>query len=179
MSYTEYKDLFEKAQKNPNAKYKCVVFDLVGSKKMSEKERYLAQVKSIHTFNDLAKQLRLLQFIIEEKLLVNEEPVSLVKNITEPKNNLMPFLSNPAILNGDCFVFYLQNNTIGMDDIKKMFMYAAEKCNNEYAYNISSGQFETLDVNERNEKYWIGYVAQQLESQKHEKIQYDQNKMTM
>ena len=179
MSYTEYKDLFEKAQKNPNAKYKCVIFDLVGSKQMSASERYEAQVKSIDTFNDLLKQLKNLQFFVEEKLLVNEGPVCLVKNIADPKDNLKPFLSNPAILRGDCFVFYLQNNTVEMDDIKKMFKYSAEKFNNTFAYHICSGQFETLDVNERNEKYWIGYVSEQLENQKQEKIQYKQNEMTM
>lgn len=178
MSYTEYYDLFVNAQQNKDAKYKCFVFDLVGSKTMSEIERYDAQVKSIHTLNALAQDLKFLGLKLGKRILLDEGPVSHVVNVANPKNKLFAFLNNPAIVNGDCFVLYC-NNCIKTEDIKKIFLKECKNNNNQYEYNFVEGNFETLDVNERDKKYWIGYVAQQLSNFKQEKIQFKNEEMTM
>ena len=172
MSYTEYKDLFLKAQQNKNAEYKAVVFDLVGSKKMSKEERYDAQVKSIKTFNYMLRDLWAVERIVGQKILLNEKPVKIVNNIAKPNNEQFAYLSNPTILCGDCFVFYFKNDLIEAEDVKKLFMESAEKVKNTYAYNFAEGNFETLDINEQGKKYWIGHVAQQLSNNKTEKIQF-------
>lgn len=182
MSYTEYLDLFKKAQKNENAEYKAVVFDLADSKKMSDQERYDAQLKSIKTFNNMLRDLWAIEKIIGTKLLLNEKPVKQVNNIAKPNNPQFAYLSNPTILNGDSFVFYFKNDIIELDDIKNLFLQNAERTKNTYCYHIAEGKFETLDINEQGKKYWIGHVAQQLSNLKTDKIQYkkeEQEEMTM
>ena len=178
MSYTEYYDLFVNAQQNKDAKYKCFVFDLVGSKTMDKNQRYDAQVKSIHTLNALAKDLKFLETKLGKKILVDENPVRYAVNIASPKDKLFAFLSNPAIVNGDCFVLYCHNG-IKTEDIKKLFLKECKKVGNQFAYNFVEGNFETLDVNEKDKKYWVGYVAQQLSNIKQEKIQFKNEEMTM
>lgn len=178
MSYTEYYDLFKKAQQNKDAKYKCFVFDLVGSKTMDENKRYDAQVKSIHTLNALAKDLKMLEFQHNKKIVLNEPPIFISNNVASPKNKLLAFLSNPTIINGDCFVVYCYND-IDAKVVKELFLKECKNNNNEYAYNFAEGNFETLDIEERNKKYWVGYVAQQLSTIKQEKIQFKNQEMTM
>ena len=179
MSYTEFKKLYLKAQKNKNAKYQCVVFDLVGSKKMTELERFDAQVKSIKTFNEMLKQLKVAEFLASKPILLDKKPVSVVKDISKPKNNILMYLNNPVILNGDCFVFYLYNNAISINELKSLFYLSAEKTGNKYEYNFAQANFETLDATKQNKKYWIGHVAQQLSNSKQQQIKNQEKEMTM
>ena len=66
------------------------------------------------------------------------------------------------------------------DNIKHTFWCVfLKKTGNKFAYNFVEGNFETLDVNQKDKKYWVGYIAQQLSNFKQEKIQFKNEEMTM
>ena len=177
MSYSEYADLFKSAQQNKNAKYKCFVFDLKNSRQLNDEIRYEAQIKSILTFNAMTKDLKELEIELGKKILIDEYPVTFSEEIANNKNTYA-FLNNPTILNGDCFAFYCYNN-VSAKDIKSLFLEQCKKNENEFVYNFSEGNFETLHIKEKNTKLWIGYIAQFLSYIKTDIIQYKNEEKIM
>ena len=125
------------------------------------------------------KGIKQAEFLYDTTILLNKKPVSVTADISKQKNKMLIYLNNPVILNGDCFVFYLFNNTLNEAEIKSLFYQSADKNNNNYAYNFAQANFETLDATKQDKKYWIGHVAQQLSYAKQDKVQVKQEEMTM
>ena len=158
MSYTEYKEEFEKAQKNKNAPYKMFVFDLHGSKKMSENKRYKSQIKSIKTLQLLAKKLQEIETKTNKKILLYDENVKLNIDLSLPNPNT----TNPCVCGGDAFVISILADAISEEDIIKLFLQCAKELKNKYTYNLSIGKFETTDYILATEKCYIGYCLAEL-----------------
>lgn len=166
MSYEEYNDLFLKAQKNKNAKYIAFVFDIKSSKLMDNLTRLNAQLKTFDTIDLMIEKLNKLEEKENRKILIDETPVQKIDNILNLKNNTFSFLNNPCVISGDSFAFYCYNNSIEIEQFKEIFLKAAKICKNTTKYHFSYGNFETLNYNESNEKYYIGYIVDKLSKEK-------------
>ena len=159
MSYDEYKDLFDKAQQK-DTKYVAFVFDIKGSKKLPDKERYIAQIKTYETINLLTKKLKMIEKVYNKQILIEDPLLPIIDDIKKrPKHTI---LSNPCFINGDCFAFFCYNHSISTDLFKGLFNLCAEQVDNKYAYHFATGKFETLDYGKGSKEYYAGYIIQQL-----------------
>lgn len=158
MSYEEFKSEFNSAQKNSDAPYRMFVFDIKNSRKMSDKVRYDAQVKSIQTMNSLAKRLQEIEEKIGKKILFCDERVKL--NIDFTLSN--PNLTNPCVNCGDSFAISIFNGICSDKEMLDLFLESAEKVGNLFPYNVSMGNFETTDYSIAARKCYIGYCLAEL-----------------
>ena len=158
MSYEEYRNEFKIAQKNIDAPYKMFVFDLKGSKKMDDYTRYDAQKKSIKTLKMLAKALYDIEAKTGKRILLCDERVNL--NLDFSLSN--PNTSNPCVNAGDSFAISIFNGTCSDKQIIDLFVDIAKKIENNYAYYVSIGNFETTNYVLANKKCYIGYCMAEL-----------------
>ena len=160
MSYDEYSDLFDKAQKN-DTKYVAFVFDIKGSKKMSDDDRYIAQIKTFETIDLMTKKLKLLEKAYNRQILVRDDKLLPVLDSIR-KNTGETVMTNPAFKMGDCFAFFCYNHSISEDLFKKLFIRCTKEVDNKCPYHFACGKFETLDYAEGGGRYYIGYIMEQL-----------------
>lgn len=166
MSYFEYDDLYLKAQQNKNAKYIAFCFDIRNSKLMGSNERLTAQIKSFETIDLVIQCLNQLEEKENKKILLDEKPVQKLNNILKTKDKTYSYLNNPCVLFGDSFVFYCYNNSITPDDFLKIFQACCNEARNKTKYHFNLGVFETLNYNEANNEYYIGYLVEKIAKEK-------------
>ena len=161
MSYEEYNDLYLKAQRS-DAKFIAFVLDIKESREMDNKTRYNAQIKTFETLNLLIESINLLEQKNNVKILVNDLPVKRVKKITEVNSSGFAYLNNPCVVFGDSFAFYCYNNALEEKQFRALLKNCAKVCNNETQYHFNSAKFETLNYEEGNNKYYLGYAIEKL-----------------
>ncbi|MBE5745937.1 MAG: hypothetical protein E7359_01430 [Clostridiales bacterium] len=166
MSYFEYDDLYLKAQQNKNAKYIAFCFDISNSKLMESRERLTAQIKSFETIDLVIKCLNKLEDKENKKILLDEKPVQKVESIIKTKDKTFSYLNNPCVLFGDSFVFYCYNKSISPEDFLKIFQACCNQARNKTKYHFNLGHFETLNYEDANKQYYIGYIAEKIAKEK-------------
>ena len=171
MSYEEYRDLFVKAQNNNSAPYKCFSFDMKNSKTMNSDERYLAQIATFNTINNLTKKLLDIETQNKNKILLTNNEIKIVKNIPIRNNINTIYYSNPCFTAGDSFHFYTYNNSISDEEFLNLFIEALKEENNYHTYHFASGNFETTNYSEANKKYYVGYIIAELTNNKNNRKQ--------
>ena len=168
MSYSEYNDLYAKAQKNSKAPYVCFSLDLVGSKKLTGKQSVFHYTAMLKTMKDIVALIKRIEQKSNTKILLSDENVSIYPEIVN--RNFYRFLCNPCIICGDCYLFYAYNNSIKEKDFIKLFLHCAKANHLYYDYHFQSAKFETTKVQESHSKYYIGDCAGYLEHNKSDKI---------
>ncbi len=168
MSYSEYNDLYKKAQKNKNAPYVCFSFDLAGSKKLNSEQFAFQQEAMIQTMKDMVTLIKHLEQKNNTKILLSDENVKICPEITS--KNFFVFLNNPCTTSGDFHAFYVYNNSIKEKDFLKLFLHCAKANNLYYNYHFQSANFETTKIQESHSKYYIGDCIGYLNYNKNDKI---------
>ena len=163
MSYDEYKEEFERAQKNSDAPYRMFAFDLKGSKKMDDFTRYDAQIKSLKTIILLAKKLQEIEKTTKKAIVFHDERVKLNVDFKLTNN---PNLTNPCVNCGDTFAIAIFNGIYSDKEIFDLFLECAKNTGNFYTYNVAVGNFETTDYGLATKKCWNGYCLAELTDNK-------------
>lgn len=138
MSYVEYKDMFDKAQKH--GKYQMFIIDLANSKKLSTEDLKDAEITMREKFDKIANY-------IEKKygiLHINNHPL---------------FNNNKYFVLGDLCGICVESGSSKMIEkiIKKEFK------NFDYKYHFETGFYDTDDWAKGNTLYYFGYCIQELE----------------
>ncbi|MFW6008814.1 MAG: hypothetical protein ACOCP8_06070 [archaeon] len=168
MSYTEYKDLYKRAQKSDNSKYKLFYFDGMNHRisTYGNWEKY---------FNDLIK----IRDDITEKLLEKEEKentkiidrdpdtIFLKRNKDMPKGNISSDNLNPFVGRGDEIYISIYNNSIEDKEMIDLFCKVLKKNNFHYDFHFASAKYETDKGSERVNKFYKGYCIAFLDDKAH------------
>lgn len=160
MAYEEYRDLFIKAQKNPDAPYKCFSFDFKNSTTLNN---YEVRELTFNTINTLTQKLLKLEKEQSRKILLIDSNIKIAKIIPNDmyKNNMI-YHSNPCFTSGDSFHYYTYNNSITEEEFISLFKESLLENSNHFIYHFASGKFETTNSGERNKKYYVGYIICEL-----------------
>jgi len=154
MAYEEYLDLFYNAQKH-ECPYRAFMFDVVNSK--NEKGYYNNRSSYFKLIFSVIKEIKVLEIKENKKILLDDE-----NNIFFTKNKGDQNLSNPMLL-GDMVCFFVKENSISTEQMKKIFSRCMEKENINYNFHFATGAYETNIYAEGSTKLFKGYTAQILE----------------
>lgn len=171
MSTFEYNDLFLLAQ--DIGKYHVFTFDIVGSKKMDNKTRYDAQIKSLKLINGIYNVLSELQEKLKRKILVFEKGfVSL--------DNPLPYefgIKQEPFVIGDVYGFTIYRDSLDKDIILSIYEYFKESLNIDFDYHLADGYYETNDYAEGGTKYFRGYCIDLLSNYHKENVKEDLSRL--
>ena len=174
MSYTEYKDLFEKAQ--INGQYHLFVYDIIRSRKGITQEERGRIVKLIFQVYEKIEELEEREHrsilhrnknLVQGKLKVEKtengevykfDYTGLQKDIME-----RPDLLEPFYLAGDLYGFTIERGTLTEEQIDQIFEQGKKKLNIAQKFHKANGYYETDEYEKGNELYFRGYCIQQLE----------------
>ncbi len=168
MSYSEYNDLYKKAQKNKNAPYVCLSLDLVGSKKLDAKQALFFRYAMIETMKDMITMIKHLEQKNNTKILVSDENIEICPDTI--CRNFFAFLNNPCTVFGDFRAFYVYKNSIKEEDFIKIFLHCAKANNLYFSFHFQSANFETTNIKESHSKYYVGDCIGFLNQNKADKI---------
>lgn len=158
MSYTEYKDLFHKAQNQ--GRYHMFVFDIKNSRSYWKNTGELAFVEQI------SKELILKIYKRLEKLQNERNKIILHKNkVFINIDDLHPFGAShrEPFQFGDMFGFTVIRDSIDKEEIYQIFEEEKTKRNIYWDFHMMDGYYETDNYGEGFDKYYRGYCMQQLE----------------
>lgn len=155
MSTSEYNDLFLKCQST--GMYHVFCFDLVGSKKLTD--------KGINYSIDLFKLITLVYNKIHLKEL-NDNKKILVYNdnyvfLGEKVKYGFGFKEEPFIY-GDLVGFTVYRDSISREEVMEIFNECKDIIGIDFEFHIADGFYETDDWCEANEKYFRGHCIDLL-----------------
>jgi len=156
MSTFEYNDLFIKAQEIGN--YHVFVFDIVDSKKMNNKERYIAQQKMINLMLKIYNSIKKIEQNQNKKILVFEEDFIFWN---QGKLNGFGFKYEP-FLHGDMFGFTIYRDSLSKDIVYDLFKKYKKELDIDFYFHTCDGYYETNDYGKGNELYFRGYCIDTL-----------------
>lgn len=152
MSYTEYFDLFNKAQKK-ECPYRAFTFDIKNSKTNGY------DVFKFHNLISLLyKKLENYENQTNKKVVLNNKFNNL--NIYRKDSNNL--LNNPMIL-GDMFTVFVHNGSISESKMIELFVMCLNELNIDYKFHFMTGKYETDHYELGNKKLYKGYVPAILE----------------
>lgn len=147
MSWFEYNDMYEKAQKD--GKYHLFVFDLKGSRKLRN------FIPSIWLLLD---GIRFELFRLED-----ERNIQIVHRNKDFNNVKRGDMFEPFILSGDLMGFTVLRNSITEEEVYQIFKDTKNKLGINYDFHYDNGYYETDYYEEGADKYFRGYCIQYLE----------------
>ena len=153
MSYTEYNDLYKKAQLNGN--YKIYLMDIVGSRKMERSIRINAQKLSLQLLKNIYIKLNNLEKELN-MVIIHRSPIFNVEN---------PYrgdLKEPFAVSGDSFGFTIVKNSLTDEEIYNIIIDEKNKLGIDFNYHISTAYYETDDFALGNKQYYRGYCIEYL-----------------
>lgn len=145
MSYTEYKDLYEKAQEKKSDKI-AIIIDVMNSK-----------------YNPIYFEERMNIIKMMEEV-TNEDYFEIITD-----NKLLFTNDKKFVIFGDLFGITIKaNDTMSniMDKYLKIIRTLKKKYSIHVKFHYNSCYYETDNWVEGNEKYYSGYAIQQLEADK-------------
>lgn len=147
MSWVEYNDMFERAQRE--GRYQIFIFDLKGSRNAGYFHPYinLLLYGIYFRIKDLEKEM--------DKKILHQNSVFNKGN----RGDLM----EPFYTLGDLFGFTIIKNSLLEEDIYNIFKDVKKELNLDYEFYYDTGFYETDDYLEAEEKYFRGYCMQYLE----------------
>ncbi len=159
MSYDEYLDLYLKAQKNTDALYYVVSFDVVDSKLMPVEERTALQ----YNIDSIMKYVycKILEKEIELKRQILIKDNRFVRPWIQHDSNVHCVFCDPYIL-GDNFQFTVLRDTMTKEDIIELVNECEKKLNIKVDFHIADGYYETNEYGEGNTKFYRGYCLETL-----------------
>lgn len=160
MAYEEYYDLYLLAQKNPNALYYVVSFDVVNSRQMPPKKRAILQYKIIIIMKYVYNKLLEKEKELKKQIVIKDE--RFCRPWDNSVNNKNFNYCDPYIL-GDNFQFTVLRNTITKEEIIKLVYDCKNKLKIKEDFHIADGYYETNNYGEGNTKLYRGYCLQILE----------------
>lgn len=138
MSYTEYKDMFERFQ--VIGKYHMFILDIAGSRKLDKDELIDCRLQ-------IAEKLtNIIDFLDKEYGIIH-------------KNDSELYMNNNFFQHGDLFGF------VTLRGYKKIVEELINQEFKDFKYDLhyNNGNYETDNWVEGNKKYYFGYCIQQLE----------------
>lgn len=138
MSYTEYKDMFDLAQRS--GKYQMFIIDLAGSKKLSIKELKEAE-------STMREKFEIITDFIDTNLKILHT------------NNHPIFNNNKYFILGDLCGFCAESGY----NLKIKKIIDEEFKDFKFNYHYNTGFYDTDIWAEGGKKYYFGYCIQQLE----------------
>lgn len=158
MSYSEYYDLFHKAQKT-DCKYHAYLIDVKNSKTNLSGENEHEYTKFHKFVNYITNVLLKINEIKNEKIfLVDEQNKTFFGNGDVLNNNLL----NPMIL-GDAACFFLKDKKITDEMFIEILCDAMKKFDINFSFHYMSGKYQTNDYAEGGDKLYKGYMLPLLE----------------
>jgi hypothetical protein len=162
MSYEEYDDLFEKAQKN--GKHHIFVFDVIGSRHITANKNepyYFFQIN-----------MEMLLYSVYKRLEKLEEKMN--KIILHKSDKLIPFFEKREKANcadilepffglSDIIWFTIIKDSIDSSLVYQIFEEEKERLNINYQFRYADGYYETDDYSEGNNLYYRGWCIRKLE----------------
>jgi hypothetical protein len=161
MSYTEYNDLFKKAQNNGN--YMMFVLDISGSKNMDTRSRINANISSLKLLKYIYQQLSILE-TDHNVVILHHNP------IFNDENSHRLDLNEPFHLHGYSYGFTLIRDSIPNEMIYKIIEDGKQELAINFNYHISIAYYETDEYVLGNTKYFRGYCMQYLCLEKNKRI---------
>ena len=158
MAYEEYYDLYLLAQKNPNALYYVVMFDIVDSRNLSKtpeegtKLAYNIIAIMKYVYNKLLekeKELNRQVVIKDERFCTPWDPKAFLRN----DHNCL----EPNVIRGDDFEFTVLRGTVTKEEIISWVNECKKILNIEIAFHIGDAYYETNEYKEGNTKLYRGY----------------------
>ncbi len=149
--YTEYYDLFLKAQKR--GLYQMFVFDIVKSRSYEES----GQIKEISRLlvSNVYQRLKELENKLNIKILHHI-------NIDDIEEHFIDYAYEP-FQSGDCFGFTILRDSIDKKEVYKIFEEEKNKLNVYWDFHKIDGYYETDDFLLGLKEYYRGYCRAQLE----------------
>lgn len=153
MSWFEYEDMWEKAQKQ--GKYRFFAFDLVNSKKIHPIK---GEYERIHNF--------LLHFYNKLKKFEKKNNIVLLTNISESENEANDAChKEPLHISGDFMGVTTIKDVVPDKCILCLFRKAKKECGISYTFHYAIGKYETNLYSEGLNKYYRGYCLAHLDDE--------------
>lgn len=167
MSYTEYKDLFEKCQSY--APYHLFIYDVVKGREVVSEERQNNLRKLIF---GVYEELQKLEKVKNLEILHKSDDLYYGKlkkdqegyKIEYPERKLpREDLLEPFLVAGDLMGFTIKRGTLNSKQVDYIFEQKKKELGINYSFHKANGFYETDKWEEGAEKYFRGYCIQQLE----------------
>lgn len=160
MAYEKYFDLYLLAQKNEDALYYMVSFDVVNSQLLNDEEKnYMhacINIIVVYVYNKLMESEKELN----RQVLIHDE------RFFHPWDGVIP--KDLSYLDpyrwGDCFQFTVLRDTITKEQIINWVNECKEKLNMKEEFHVADGYYETNDYEESNRKFYRSYCMRTLET---------------
>ena len=152
MSSYEYNDLFLKCQNT--APYHVFTFDIVGSKKMKDRNQAQKQLQ----------KLALLTYKCLEQLEKEKGIKILVRPFYQPNASKTGYTQEnkePVII-GDLLYFTIYRGTLTREEVLEIFNCCKAELNINFEFHYADGYYETNDWREGQDKYFRGYCIETL-----------------
>ena len=156
MSYNEYFDMFNDAQKK-ECPYRAFTFDIVNSRNQimycKENEKHYKFLYYVYSLLEIEEQKTGKQILLKDEF--NEK-------IKDTPNNYSHFF-NPTTL-GDMATYFVYNGSITIERMLQIFAEGLRKFNIDYKFHFKTGVYETNNYIEGGTKLFKGYLPQILEN---------------
>lgn len=189
MSEDRFLRLFMQAQKNEQAPYYVVSFDVVNCKSLTDDENYVMHIYIDIIMKYVYKKLLESEKVLNKQVVVKEErwirgwkeipipnPIPMLENTIVPTPALveyrMSFTKDPYVF-GDCFQFTVLRDTVSKDQIVEWVYECKKMLNMNHEFHIADGYYETNEYEEGNTKLYRGYCLQILEKYHKPEVQYE------
>ena len=139
MSYSEYTDMFIRAQKK-KSNYLMCIFDIKNSKQ---------------GYNPENMEMLIINLMFD---VMKKHPKALVKNTSHPM-----FQGTFRFRLGDLFGFVVDPRYISEEEILEIFRNNKIKMRIREQFHYNFGYFETYDWVQGNKLYYFGYCIQELD----------------
>lgn len=177
MSYTEYYDLYEKCQ--DYAPYHLFVFDVVGSKQISQiDDKYIAKISLL--IDNVYKKIEEIEKQTQKQILHRgpclsrpqlyeyTDGYSVFKQVNLPKEKRryqLTELNDPFQICGDTIGLTILRDTLTEEEVYNIFDQTKEKLNISYDFHYANCYYETDEYSEGGTKFYRGYAIPILANQ--------------
>ena len=174
MSYNEYLDLFNKAQKK-ECPFRAFTFDIVKSKSqeqyISEHDKFIDLISDVYDELKREEERTKIPILLDDQY--NVKPIYMPTFKITDKESFNTFKkyvsvgSNGNLLNpmqlGDMITYFVHNNSITTERMITIFSEQLDNKGITYPFHFNTGVYETNDYSEGSTKMYKGYMPQILE----------------
>jgi len=174
MSYSEYKDLFDKAQEKGS--YHMFIYDVVNSKNtLAKKDRSdilkllftvysrLERIEEIEQRSILHKSSQLIRGKLKKKIENGIEYYEYDHLSGKDLETGKAYNEEPFNMIGDLYGFTIERNSLTAEQVDAIFEEEKVKLNIQQEFHKANGFYETDKYEEGDKLYFRGYCMQQLE----------------
>lgn len=167
MSYTEYKDIFEKCQSY--APYHLFIYDVVKGREVASENR---QSNLRHLLFAVYEELEKLEKTNNITILHKSEDLYYTKIKKDKEGYIIEYpkekfpredLLEPFLVAGDLMGFTIKRDSLNAQQVDYIFEQKKKELGINYSFHKANGFYETDKWEEAEEKCFRGYCIQQLE----------------